>query len=498
MSGFGIAWTSRRSSWTSVAALGLVGAGALGIALLPLTWSILLVVGCVFAVVTLIHPKFGILLIVPAVPLGSLRQIQLGVINVGVTELLVGLALVAWALRRIARREVRIRMPPLVLPMVVFLGTLFLSLLGTHSLQHSVKEIVKWLEVLALYVLVFNEVDGRWVNALLWVVLGTGAVAALHGIYQFVFQVGPDDFVLFGRFMRAYGTFEQPNPYAGYLGLTLPLAVGLIAAAILRKGNGVVRPSWLVCAAGSGALMLGALVMSWSRGAWLGFAGALAAVLIAIVARSRRAAMLGLVCVVLIGYLLAAGGLALLPTSIVQRFSDFVPYMGLVDVRGAEVTDANFPVLERMAHWQSALDMWTDHPWLGVGIGNYEPIYPRYALPMWPLPLGHAHNYYLNIAAETGTVGLTGYLFLAGAALAQAWHWTRSAKGLGLGVALGVLGMLVHLSIHSLFDNLYVHGIYLQVAILMGIRTTSHRHSESPNLICGTGEAFVESYRRSH
>ena len=24
--------------------------------------------------------------------------------------------------------------------------------------------------------------------------------------------------------MRAYGTFQQPNPYAGYLGLTLPLA----------------------------------------------------------------------------------------------------------------------------------------------------------------------------------------------------------------------------------------------------------------------------------
>ena len=75
-----------------------------------------------------------------------------------------------------------------------------------------------------------------------------------------------------------------------------------------------------------------------------------------------------------------------------------MPYLGIADVRGREITDANFAVLERMAHWQSALTMWNEHPWLGVGIGNYEPLYAQYALPLWPLPLGHAHNYYLNVA----------------------------------------------------------------------------------------------------
>jgi O-antigen ligase len=208
--------------------------------------------------------------------------------------------------------------------------------------------------------------------------------------------------------------------------------------------------------------------------------------------------VLGLVFVVLIGYLLLAGGLAFLPPSIVQRFSDFVPYLGLVDVRGVEVTDANFAVLERMAHWQSALDMWTERPWLGVGIGNYEPIYHRYALPMWPLPLGHAHNYYLNIAAETGIVGLAGYLLLWATALLQAWRTTRLAKGWRWGVALGVLGVLVHLSIHNLFDNLYVHGMYLQVAILIGISTTNRQYGELPNPTRGTREAVVEPYHRSH
>ena len=191
--------------------------------------------------------------------------------------------------------------------------------------------------------------------------------------------------------------------------------------------------------------------------------------IIALVVRSGRAAVLAAVLAVLLGYLLLAGGLARLPQAIVQRFSDFVPYLGVVDVRGLEVTDANFAVLERMAHWQSAIRMWTDHVWLGVGIGNYAAVYPRYALPLWPLPLGHAHNYYLNVAAETGVVGLLVYVWLWAAALLTSWRAVQRSSGWYLGVALGVLGMVVHLSVHNLFDNLYVHGMYLQIAILLGV-----------------------------
>jgi O-antigen ligase len=142
-------------------------------------------------------------------------------------------------------------------------------------------------------------------------------------------------------------------------------------------------------------------------------------------------------------------------------------------VRGVEVTDANFAVLERVAHWQAALAMWTDHPWLGVGIGNYEVAYAAYALPQWPLPLGHAHNYYLNIAAEAGLLGLASYLILWGSALIRAWRATRRASGWYWGIALGVLGVLVHLSVHNVFDNLFVHGMYLHVAILLGMSTTN-------------------------
>jgi hypothetical protein len=67
---------------------------------------------------------------------------------------------------------------------------------------------------------------------------------------------------------------------------------------------------------------------------------------------------------------------------------------------------------------------------------------------------------------------LAAYLFLWGAALVIAWRATRWAKGWYWGVTLGVLGVLVHLSVHNFFDNLYVHSMYLNVAILLGIRAT--------------------------
>jgi O-antigen ligase len=414
------------------------------------------------------------MLLIVAVPFGSLRQVSLGVMNVGLTEIVLLLTIVSWLLWLAADREAVVNLPALTLPLVLFAGVLGFSLLVADSLAYGLKETIKWLEVLVIYVLVANVMDRHWTRVLLCVILGVGAAAALHGIYQFLFQVGPEGFVLFERYMRAYGAFEQPNPYAGYIGLTLPVAVGIVLAGTLRTA-GEVKAQLVAWAVVCGAVMLAALVMSWSRGAWLGFAGAVAAIMLAIAARSARSALiLGLLALLLIGLLLL-GGIASVPQAIVQRVSDFVPYLGVVDVRGAEVTDANYAVLERMAHWQTAVAMWTDSPWLGVGIGNYEPAYARYALPQWPLALGHAHNYYLNIGAEAGIVGLLTYLSLWIAALIVAWRETQMARGWVLGLALGVLGILVHLSSHNLFDNLFVHGIYLHVAILLGALAANGR-----------------------
>ncbi len=454
----------------------------LTIALLPLTLAAVIVLGSIAFTVVLIRPEYGLYLLIFAVPWGSVREIRLGAMTVGVTEALVGLVLAAWLAKMVATREIKTAHPPLLLPLLIFLGAILLSLTVTLSLQYSLKEVLKWLEVLGIYLFVVNVIGKRETKVIVLLILLAGISQALLGIYQFFGRVGPEWFLLFDRFMRAHGTFEQPNPYGGYLGLVLPLAYSLSLGAKGRearnRGKGIrdkgstpyflpLTPYLLVALATTGlVLMLAAMLMTWSRGGWLGF---IAAFIVMNVVRSRRAAALFALALILLSFVFVMGGLQLLPEAITQRFLDFLPFLGGVDVHTVEVTPANFAVIERLAHWQAGWDMFSEHPWLGVGIGNYEPVYPAYALPRWNEPLGHAHNYYLNIAAEAGLVGLSAYLILWAAVFWQAWRAVRRTSGYWQGVAVGILGILTHLAVHNFFDNLYVHGMYVHIAIVLGL-----------------------------
>jgi O-antigen ligase len=214
--------------------------------------------------------------------------------------------------------------------------------------------------------------------------------------------------------------------------------------------------------AGVTGLCVLAIVMTWSRGAIIGF---VAAFVVVNVVRSRRAAAIFLA----VAFVLAAlGAVQMLPTAVTQRFADFLPFLSVPDVSAVEVNPTNFAIVQRLAHWTAAWRMFVDHPWLGVGIGNYSALYPVYRVPSWPDPLGHAHNYYLNITAEAGLAGLAAYLLLWGAAMWQAFRTLGRTSGFAQGVALGVLGVLVYLSAHNFVDNLFVHNMYLHIAILLG------------------------------
>lgn len=466
----------RFSRW--LALLGLVVA----LARLPLELAAALVAAGALVAAVLVRPVWALALLPLAVPFGSIADIRLGPAQVGGTEALLGLFVVAWFARGVARRALWLHRPPLVLPLGLWLGVQLLSVLGALSLAASLKELIKWGEVVVLYTIAVQELRRRDIVLITAVLLLAGALAGAQGLAQALLRIGPPGFLfpLAGRvWMRAYGTFLQPNPYAGYLGVTLPLAYG-IGAVLLGLGargpnpaganritTGFVRHGMLLAyTAVTGGLMLSGLFFSLSRGGWI---GAAVAVVVVGLLLSRRALVGSLVTASLVSLFLAVGGAGRLPEGVRQRATDFLPYLGLVDIRLVEVTDANFAVIERLAHWWAAIAMFVDRPWLGVGIGNYAAVYPAYSMPRWQDPLGHAHNFYLNVAAETGLVGLVAYLALWAAALALAWQAVRRTAGLWRGIAAGCLGAFIHLSVHNFFDNLYVHGIYLQVALLLAI-----------------------------
>ncbi len=74
---------------------------------------------------------------------------------------------------------------------------------------------------------------------------------------------------------------------------------------------------------------------------------------------------------------------------------------------------------ERLLMWQSAWNMFKDHPIIGVGVGRYQDYYQsEYILPeAKERGQGHPHNNIMIFLAETGIVGCTAFLFMFGSFL---------------------------------------------------------------------------------
>ncbi len=256
--------------------------------------------------------------------------------------------------------------------------------------------------------------------------------------------------------------------------------------------------SWSIAGLGliTAGLCLVGLALSWSRGAWLAGAAAGAAMACLWIegllrrptptslrrsetsgvagSRSRRTRIPATAALYLV--LVAALAAAILdapipiPSGVSDRLGSIAEGAAALDVAEAEVNDANFATIERLAHWEAARSMWAQRPWFGQGPGHYELAYTDHRLPRWSEPLGHAHNYYLHALAETGLAGLAGYLALIAAIVAVTLRSALFAgssfeRALGLGLA----GAIASASVHGLFDNVWVHEMPTHVGLLVGL-----------------------------
>ncbi len=386
-------------------------------------------------------------------------------------QYMLALTVAAWLARRLLRRDLRLPTPPLLAPLLAFLGVTLLSLWAPADPWPGLWEWIKWLQILLVLLIADDRLRARGHGAaatLIAALMGAALVQAAVGLWQFGLRgEGPEHFAINARFYRAYGTFEQPNPFAGFLGMMGAIAVGITAGLLLDARLHRRRPPAGMWATGATALgIVAALGASWSRGGWMGFGAALLVMAALLPRRGAWGWLLAALAVALGATVYAAG---LLPPAIADRLTGFLAYVRFEDVRGVGINDANYAVIERMAHWQAALAMWRAHFWLGVGFGCYEAAYPDYRLINWPIALGHAHNYYLNVLAETGLIGLTAYLWLMGAVFVALVRATRRLEGWRRGLAVGLAGAWTHFTVHSLVDNLLVNNVHLHFGAMLAL-----------------------------
>jgi O-antigen ligase len=251
--------------------------------------------------------------------------------------------------------------------------------------------------VTALYVtadVLSGPADGhRFLSALLVVV----TVAAVVGVLQTVACPGPapdygPPYWLYHRCYRARGFFSIYMTLAGVLSLVL-------LASLPRLLPGAALPRWPTL---PWLVSLVGLLATYTRGAWMGFAAGV----LALLPMTRKGRWLLLGGLIVVGLTVLVG-----PQHLRERFLT----MGNPD---------DPTVKERVYMWRSGLSMWRQHPMLGLGPGGVKREYASYALPeAVKKRTGHLHNTPLQILVERGLLGLAAWL----------WIWVAFiAKGLGL------------------------------------------------------------------
>lgn len=448
-------------------------------------------------IAALASPTAMLLVLLTLAPLRTLIATESALdLPLDIGQILFALYLGTWLAHCIAaRKAVFDPQRNTVLSALLCLCAVFALGAWTSASQSAwLREWLKWV-LMAVFVWQIPQMQRRNCAWLIFALLVAASANALVGLYIFFGGSGADHLLILGRYFRAFGSFGQPNPFAGFMGLIFPLALmGLyVQAATIsshyRKKAEIppddqaanaaapmlgLRPRslrktlGLLCCFGCAAALLGsALLASWSRGAWLGAALSVAVMLFAL----PRRALTGFAAALALALFLAGlwlGGL--LPQSIVTRLTaSAADLLRMQDIRGVDISPINYAVVERVAHWQAALNMAQSQPIFGLGLGNYEIVYDQYRLLNWRQPLGHAHNFYLNTLAETGLLGLSAYLgfwivifLLTWRARAHPDLWARAS-------AIALLGSWTYLAVHSIFDNLFVNNLFLHIGVLLSM-----------------------------
>lgn len=243
----------------------------------------------------------------------------------------------------------------------------------------------KYLKIVVVFLLMMNTLTTpNRLDRLMWLILLCVGVIAARSIFNYAQGI---NLVEGGRLAGPVGgIFGNPNDLALNMVTFLPLA-GVVA--LSRH-----RPTWRRMVAVVIALMMVAtVVLTRSRGGALGLAVALAALLF--LGRKVRP---GFAIIAALSLLAAA---PMLPASFWARMNSIVD----ADEDARMYTGSR---AARSAVMQEGVNTFLDHPITGVGVGQFK----NYNPPGRQQPWLETHNAMIQVAAETGFVGLLLFLFL--------------------------------------------------------------------------------------
>ena len=210
----------------------------------------------------------------------------------------------------------------------------------------------------------------------------------------FLFITGIDSIVALAQVLlnitsRGWGFGGHPLNLASLLCIIVPMIlVILFDDRFSRKTKLICKLAILFCVIG--------VFAGKSRGAWLTLAIVLPLVSYSYVIKSKKAIFCALIVCLMIGSFFA--------------ISD--TYRNRLTSTTNITTD--WSNVDRLLIWRSTINMVEDYPFFGVGLDQFKKVYDaEYKNPKHKQNLPHTHNNIVQIAAESGLVGLFGFLYLA-------------------------------------------------------------------------------------
>lgn len=286
--------------------------------------------------------------------------------------------------------------------------------------------------------------DDRKGEPFAWMLAFLGAAVALYFLATHDWAASPVKLAFvtdLGRRLQAPlppipGHRLHTNVVDGLLAMSAPFA-GVVFCQEWGRGR-----RWH---AGAALLLLGlilfGLLMSTSRGAWLGLATALALSAVWVLAgwrgwappARRRQIVLGVTVV----------GLTSLVATAVFRPAWLVAALGALPGGG----------LGRLDLFRNTLSLVADYPFVGAGLGGFEMLYSSYAFFLHVPFIVHAHNIYLDVAVEQGLPALLALWSMWGLAASAGWQDAADGRVRPL-LAAGLLS-LVTIAVHGLVDDAF-------------------------------------------
>ncbi len=277
----------------------------------------------------------------------------------------------------------------------------------------------------------------------LWTLLGVGAFSLLAADVYALWQG-------FQGNLRAPAFHSHPMMLGGFLVQWIPILTLMTAADWGEKLP--MKTSWRW---GLGLLWLAsltALIVNGTRGAWLAVFFLLLVMGATLLRKHKKALAVGVVVLLL---LIGIAG----------------QHRGLQE-RVYTLGDASFQSnSERLLMWQSAWNMFLDHPITGVGAQNYEYQYQNHYISPLAKERGqmHAHSNVFQLLAEQGVIGFSAFCLLFGIILKRGWQGMRRGSFWGYMLFFSTLGLLLQGLTEFNFGNAAVIRLYW---LLTGVATT--------------------------